>query len=207
MRHLNERERVARPRGGFMRRVNAALRRIRGGAREEDGVAAIEFALIFPFLLLLMVGSIEMFLMSMASRKMTRVASTVGDLVTQAKGSLSKSAIENYYNVARHIMGSFPEDNLALTIFTFTKDDPDAEPQLAWSHNLGSYTCKEGTPELSDDQTAAMEDGNDLVITYSCYKYTVKIGRLVFGNLQMTMKDDISLRPRQRMKLPCDDCS
>ncbi len=196
-----------RPSRGVMCLVNSALRRTRKGARDEKGAAAIEFTLVFPFLLMLLVGSIEMFMMSMASRKMTRVASTVGDLVTQAKGTLSKSAIDDYFKVAKYIMGKFGDQDLALSIFTFTKDDPNRPPRLAWRHDIGNYTCESQQPQLSADQLAAMEDGNDLVITYGCYKYKVKVGKLVFGNLQLTMKDDISLRPRQRMKLPCSDCS
>lgn len=198
---------AGRPRRGVLCRVNAAMRRIRRGAHDEDGVAAIEFALVFPFLAMLLVGSIEMFLMSMASRKMTRVASTVGDLVTQAKGALSKSTIQEYYKVAKHIMGKFDEQNLALSIITYTKDDKDSAPRVAWRQNLGGFTCKDQAPQLTADQLAAMDDGNDLVITFGCYRYKVRIGTLVFGNLQLTMKDDISLRPRQRMKLSCDDCS
>jgi Flp pilus assembly protein TadG len=182
-------------------------RHIGNRTRNEEGVAAIEFALVLPFLIMLLVGSIEMFLMSMASRKMTRVASTVGDLVTQAKGALSKSAIEDYYRVSKYIMGSFDTNNLALSIFTFTKDSRNSSPRLAWRQNLGSYTCQASVPSLTADQRAAMQDGNDLVITFGCYRYQVKIGKLVFGNLHLTMRDDISLRPRQRMKLPCNDCS
>ena len=200
--------RLARtPSRGVMCLLNRALHRTRKGACDEKGAAAIEFTLVFPFLLMLLVGSIEMFMMSMASRKMTRVASTVGDLVTQAKGTLSKSTIDDYFKVAKFIMGKFGDDRLALSIFTFTKDDPNRPPRLAWRHDIGNYICKSSQPQLTADQLAAMRDGNDLVITYGCYKYKVRIGELVFGNLQMTMKDDITLRPRQRMKLPCSDCS
>lgn len=197
---------AARPNSSFIGLVNRALQHVRGRARNDEGVAAIEFVLIFPILLILMLGSIEMFLMSMASRKMTRVASTVGDLVTQAKGTLTKEDIKGYYKVAKHIMGNFPEENLALKIYTFTKEEKTAPPTMAWNIKLGSYDCKEQVPQLSEDQKEAMQDGNDLVITYACYKYKVRIGSLVFGNLETFMRDEISLRPRQRMKLSCDDC-
>ena len=180
---------------------------LRRGREAEEGVASIEFALLFPFMIILMLGSVEVFLMSMASRKMTRVTNTVGDLITQSKGTLTKSTIESYYKAAKHIMGKFPTSDLALSIYTFKMDTKTHQPKLDWKHHLGGYQCKSSTPSLTADQINSMRDGNDLVLTYGCYRYSVRIGRIVFGNMQLKMEDEISLRPRQRMRVPCSDCS
>lgn len=204
--HMNRNARSHTGKRGLMRRITAAMRHARKGVHDDRGVAAIEFVLVMPILLILMLGSIEIFLMSMASRKMTRVASTVGDLVTQAKGTLTREIITDYYKVARYILGNFPEENLAISIYTFTRDPDTGNPKLSWKIHLGDYQCQEQEPTLTENQREAMNDGNDLVITYGCYRYQVRIGQIALGNLNLNMKDEVTLRPRQRMTLPCDDC-
>ncbi len=187
--------------------VSRLVRRLRHGRSAEEGTAAIEFAILLPVLLVLFLGSAEAFLMSMASRKLTRVTNTVGDLITQAKGTLNQQAINGYYAAARHIMGQFPTSRLALSVFTFTVDKRTKRPKLDWQYHRGSYRCRSRAPTLSSEQVASMRDGNDLVLTYGCYKYRVSLGRLVFSKLEMRIEEQISLRPRQRMRVPCSDCS
>lgn len=188
----------------WARRISARVRR---GYKADEGAASIEFVMVFPLLLILLMGSVEVFLMSMASRKMTRVTSTVGDLITQAKGTLTKSTINSYYQAAKHIMGKFPTSKLALSVYTFKMETKSKKPKLAWQHHMGGFKCKGSPPSLTQDQIASMKDGNDLVLTFGCYKYTVQIGRIVFGDLELKMEDEVSLRPRQRMRVPCSDCS
>lgn len=60
--------------------IIALLARLR---REQQGVAYLEFALAFPFMLLLFVGSIDVTRMVMLHQKMDKAVFTVGDLATQ----------------------------------------------------------------------------------------------------------------------------
>ena len=190
--------------GWLASRLDAHLRQ---RARDEQGVASVEFALVLPLLLILFLGASEMFLMSMASRKMTRVASTVGDLITQAREPLTVSDIEGYYAASTHIMGKLPTSNLALSVFTFKWNADTEQPELAWKEHLGGYVCKSNTPTLTPEQVAAMQDSNDLVITYGCYNYQIRIGSFVLGNKTLNMNDEIVLRPREQLHVPCKDCS
>jgi len=202
---VNENARLAQR--ALQRLLGRAQRRMLRRVRDDRAVASIEFAFILPFMLILLLGSAEMFLMSMASRKMTRVTNTVGDLIAQARGTLMKSDINGYYAAAKHIMGKFPTDRLALSVFTYTWDMRSRRVKLAWRHHLGSYTCQSKAPSLTREQRQAMQDGNDLVITYGCYRYTVQVGRFVLGNRTFNMTDEVTLRPRQRLRLQCANCS
>ncbi len=200
--HLPRRPATALARYGRRLRL-----RVYRNVRDERGVAGIEFALILPFLLILMLGASEMFLMSMATRKMTRVTDTVGDLITQADGTLKKSDIEGYFKAAKYIMGKFPASNLAVSVYTFKWDAKGRKPKLSWKHHLGGFVCKNDTPTLTVEQKASMQDGNDLVIAFGCYKYTVKIGSLVLGSKVINMTDEVALRPRGKPQVACSDCS
>lgn len=186
-------------------RLARMMRRLRHKAADEQGAAAIEMAFILPFLLVLLLGSVEMFLMSMASRKAARLTNTVGDLVAQAPGTLTKAAIADYYKAARHILGKLPKSNMGLTIYVYEKDSR-GRPRLRWRHHLGSTSCQSKPPTLNATQKAAMQDGNDLVLTFGCYRYPIQIGKMVFGNRTFTLNSQVILRPRQQLTLACKDC-
>jgi len=71
----------------------AAGRRL---ARARDGIAAVEFALVFPVMALLFMGSFEVTSMLMADLKLTTAADTAADLV----GQLAYNATTNSANWA-----------------------------------------------------------------------------------------------------------
>ncbi len=191
------------------RHVVSRLARMARGLRrkvaDEQGAAAIEMAIILPFLLILLLGSVEMFLMSMASRKAARVTNTVGDLVAQAPGKLTKTAIAKYYKAAQYILGKLPKENLGLTIYVYGKNSK-GKLHLRWKHHLGNASCQSKPPKLNASHKAAMQDGNDLVFTFGCYRYPVQIGKMVFGNHTFTLNSQVVLRPRQQLTLACKDC-
>ncbi len=63
--------------------------------RDARGVSAVEFALIAPVMITLLLGSVELSDVMIADRKATSVASTTADLVAQAiqKSTIVKSTI------------------------------------------------------------------------------------------------------------------
>jgi len=77
--------------------------------RNEQGVAAIEFAVISPILVLLFFGAVELSNLLIADSKMRNVAASTADLLTQkANGEVSESDL-NIANIsAREIMRPLP---------------------------------------------------------------------------------------------------
>ena len=63
-------------------RVACAIERFR---TEIRGVAALEFAIIAPILILMLVGTLEISLAIAVNRKVSRISSTVADLITQSQ--------------------------------------------------------------------------------------------------------------------------
>lgn len=61
--------------------------------KNSEGVAAVEFALIAPVLLLLFIGTIEVSLMIAVDRKIGRTSSAIADLIAQ--GSFTDANSEN----------------------------------------------------------------------------------------------------------------
>lgn len=79
--------------------------------KDSEGVAAVEFALIAPILLLLFVGTIEISLMVAIDRKISRTSSAIADLVAQGgfDNANSEAEIRAIFGMTDRIM--YPYSN------------------------------------------------------------------------------------------------
>lgn len=89
--------------------------------RQQNGVAAVEFALILPVLTLLLFGAIELSNLLIADSKLRNVAASVSDLLTQKSNGIVSEADLNVANIAAaQIMTPLPVNGrLAILITTY----------------------------------------------------------------------------------------
>ena len=83
--------------------------------RDERGVAAVEFALILPVLVLLYVGVVDITYAVTANRKVTQVTSAVADLTAQAF-EVDNQDVQNIFRAANDIMRPYPTAGLQVAI-------------------------------------------------------------------------------------------
>ena len=95
--------------------IRSIARRIRS---EQDGVAAVEFALILPLMLTLYIGTAEISNTLMASRKETLVARTLSDLVAQQQSgvTITDADLDSIFSAATAIMAPFDGSILKMTL-------------------------------------------------------------------------------------------
>lgn len=169
-------------------------------ARAETGIAAIEMAFIFPVMLLLYFGLVDVTYLMSANRRVTLAASTLGDLVTQSSETITKADLNGIYAAVTPIMDPFPASAVKIQIFAYKKNGTGAI--LSWSNSKnGSCGAAPSTTGLAN----LMTDGNDLVVSRVCVDYEAITG-MVFGADSFTLKDEVILRPRQSTALACTDC-
>ncbi|RYE08927.1 MAG: pilus assembly protein [Hyphomicrobiales bacterium] len=110
--------------------------------REERAVAAVEFALITPFLLTMYLGSIEAAALFTADKRVNSVSATVGDLVSQwdadedtckAVGcKLPTAELTDYLAASSLIMMPYSTTNLRIVI-SLVKVKANGDTQVLWS--------------------------------------------------------------------------
>lgn len=106
-------------------------------ARSRRGVSAVEFALLLPPMLLLYAGSIELSEALSVDRKVNRLASTVGDLVTQ-RSEVKTTDLTEFFSAAQAIMQPYSTTPVRILVMAVnivdTKDPPLATSQtVAWA--------------------------------------------------------------------------
>jgi len=150
------------------RRIRRALVKLR---RATDGIAAVEFALLLPLMLLLYIGSTETMQSVIAARKAYIVARTVSDLVAQTtvtavNTGMTDTVMGGIFNGAAAMMLPFPvgSSSLSMTVSavsfeTITTAPGSASPPVSaaadvWVPNQ-SATAATFTPTTTNPGYAA----------------------------------------------------
>jgi Flp pilus assembly protein TadG len=165
--------------------------RLRRFARDDNGVSALEFAMLLPLMVTLYLGGVEVSQAVSADRKNTLVAHTVGDLVAQSS-DVTTSDVTNILNAASSVAYPFPAANLQVTVSSVCIDSTGTRATIGWSQTLGG-TARSGTV-TSSIPSALMVASTSLIWGEATYLYRPTIGWTITGTL--SLYDKIYLRPR-----------
>ncbi len=167
------------------------------------GMAAIEMAFIFPVMLVLYFGLVDITNLLSANRRVTLTSSTIADLVTQAAGTVTDADLEGFFNAASPIMDPFPAAAIGLELFAYELDS-EGNADQTWEKRNGGNNCG-ATPTATTEMIALMQAGTGLVVARVCYTWQPLAG-YVIGSDPVTVEDKMILRPRQSANIECSDC-
>ena len=163
---------------------------------DNNAVAAVEFALIAPILILLFIGTVEISLAISINRKVARISSAVADLVTQSP-QLTANEVNQIIQIAEKIM--YPYDNqvnITLTGIEIAGGNATSK----WVCN-GSGCISGGSPQ--NVPAAIRKDGSFLVSSVVSTNHEPIVGFFNYSNGGLTdtgttwqMQEEMFLRPR-----------
>jgi TadE-like protein len=183
------------------RRAGELQRQTSKLAADIRGVAAIEMAIIFPVMIILYVGLVDITNLLMINRRVTLTTSTLADLVTQTDETITMSDIDGVFESARAIFEPMSVDGISLNLWAFRMED--GSPTLQWQYTNG-VSCGT-TPTGNAEMETLMEEGNDIIVGRVCYYQDAILGSL-FSTGTFELEDELMLRPRQSTTLNCTDC-
>jgi len=153
--------------------------------RAERGVAAIEFALILPFMLVVYIGSMEASTLISMDRKVQSVAGTIGDLVARADKNLTNTQIQDYFRAASGIMTPYAPDPV-LQVVTAVNVDGNGRATVAWSRQYQNGIYSAITPHAANNpyplpaEMIAISKGRTVIVGEATYAFTPLFG-MVFN--------------------------
>ena len=171
---------------------------------DVHGVAAIEMAFIFPVMLIIYFGLVDVTNLLSANRRVTLTSSTIADLVTQASGTVTSADLDGFFNAAAPIMDPFSADQMGLELFAYELDSDD-NPQLMWEKRNGGTSCG-ASPAATSEMISLMQAGTGLILARVCYTWEPIAGKVI-GSEPVTVEDQMVLRPRQSSSIECSDCA
>jgi Flp pilus assembly protein TadG len=170
-------------------RAAALMRAFR---RDEKAVSALEFALLLPLMITVYLASFDISLVITADRRVTSIASSIGDLVGQAT-QINTDEMNDIFEAATAIIQ--PMDAAALSIVvTSVVADEDGETTVAWSqaHN-GSGETPGATFSLPNGIIQPLES---VIVASVSYSYSSPLAQFLDGE-QWNLDEVFYLRPRR----------
>jgi Flp pilus assembly protein TadG len=172
--------------------------------KSEDGVAAIEISFIFPFLIFLYFGLIDVTGLISYNRKITSATSLTSDLIAQERSSILKSRINDIFNATSMIMAPTSMTNVRIEVYGYR--NVANVITLIWKTDNGQGPACAAAISTST-MLPLMAAGNDVVVTRTCMNYTPYIatflGKTVIGKTSFGVNSSISVRPRNSTTLNC----
>ena len=176
----------------------------KGLIRQDKGAAAIEFAFIMPFMLLLYFGLVDVTGLISTNRRIVSASATMADLIGQQKTSILASTIADQYNAVYVIMQPVPSSNVRVEVFDYRSVNGSITQIWKTNNNNGS-SC--GAAPSTTNMANLMTAGNDVIIARTCATYTPAItsfmGTTILGNTSFNLTQAISVRPRSSLTLNC----
>ncbi|PDS80935.1 TadE/TadG family type IV pilus assembly protein [Rhizobium sp. L43] len=175
--------------------------------RDRKGAGAIEFAILFPVLVMLYIGAFEITVGLSVSKRVTRAAGSIADLVTQQQ-SVTKSALAQMPSVATAIFVPYNATSLTLKITGITVD-AGANAKVLWSwaqDGTAPYAKNTAVSDVPSDMKTA---NSFLVRTELSIPYTMFLFAPNFmpdGMRTITISRSYFYRQRQGDSIPCGDC-
>lgn len=162
---------------------------------DKRGIAATEFALMLPIMLVLFVGVAEVGRAISISRKVTITSRTITDLVTQYS-ALSTTDMTNLLNASAQVMTPYPASNVTVIVSEITTNS-SKQATVDWSAAYNGTAYSRG-------QSVTLPNGigaaNITIIWGQVqYRYTPIIGDKIIGTT--VLKDQIFLNSRLCTKI------
>lgn len=186
--------------------LSAFLQR-RGSAR---GVAAIEFAIVAPLLITLVLGTFNLTQLVAVKRKVAAATELAADLVTRHDTEIASSSIDDYFVAVELALKPMDASNMHIDLYNFYRDSGTIKTRWKRSSPNGT-ACTAQAPTTSDPVGELTDDGKDVVVAVLCMPFTALgdtfPGMQFFGGINLEKK--VVMRPRQSLTLICtpDPCT
>lgn len=187
--------------------------------RDRRGVAAIEFAFVAPILFALYFLTAEIGQAIDTNKKVSRVASMVGDLVAQ-QPSVTASELDAIMKIGGALLKPYSRSNADVGVVAIqVSNDTAPVARVAWSRRLVGGTGRKGvaagTVVTVPDKLlvkgsfyvlATAELGYRPIITWS-QQGRESLGLMAMAGFDnMRMEERFYLRPRMSSAITCDTC-
>ena len=158
---------------------------------DRSGIAATEFAVIVPVMLVMFFGTLEFSSGVAVDRKVILMARTLSDLTSQSL-SVSNTDLTNFFAASTGIMSPYSSTPTNSTITELWVDPSTLKARVQWSQG----TAPRATSSTVTIPAALAVGGTYLIFSEVSYLYKPTIG-YVMAKAGVNLSDVAYTRPRQ----------
>lgn len=174
-----------------LRRNSARLR------SNSEGVAAVEFGLLAPVLLVMLLGTVEVSRAISIDRKFGMVTSTIADLVAREK-TLTSTDVQAMYQIVDHLMKPWDSSTLKLSIIPVKASPTNKNDTRVYAATTNRPTLN-GAPIKSKCSTYTLatdmlSTSTSVIVVETSYNFTPMFIGSIIGSSTWTDKSVLSPR-------------
>ena len=165
---------------------------------DRRGIAAIEFAMIVPIMLVMFFGTVEFSSGVAVDRKVTLMARTLSDLTSQSI-SVADTDVSNFFAASSAIMTPYSTpsyDPTNAVISELYVDPVTLKARVQWSKAYHSGVVRTVGSTVTTLPSALAVGGTYLIFSEVSYSYVPAVG-YVMAKAGITLSDVAYTRPRQ----------
>ena len=167
-------------------------RGLKGAKRNEDGVSAMEFALIAPFMILLYFGGVELSLLMQADRRVTTATSTMGD-ITARSTIVRNGDMNDIFGSTRVALQPLDSNKARLRISSLVADNAGTVT-VDWGDGQNTSPRSPGS-SVDGLPAGVVPPGGSVIMAEIEFDYESELGYFLQG--QRTLNETFYLRPRR----------
>lgn len=147
------------------------------------GNVAVEFALVVPILLLLMLGSVEMARFVLLHQKLDRAATTISDLVARAE-TIDQSELDDIFTAAGEVAAPFDLAGRGVVIVSSITNPDGNGATIAWQRNGGGGLSATSHTGTEGDDASLLEgfevrEGETVIISEVFFDFEPFLSELI----------------------------
>ncbi len=154
---------------------------LRRFARDREGVSAVEFAIVLPFMITLYLGGVEVGDGLAVQFKSTLAARTVADLASQYV-SIDNATISSILGASSAVVAPYSASNMVVTVSEVTTDG-SGQGTITWSDSLNGTAHAQGQSVTLP--TALQTPNISLIWGEVTYPYTPHMGYVLTGTINI----------------------
>jgi Flp pilus assembly protein TadG len=166
---------------GYILDLRRSLRRFAG---HRDGVSAVEFAIILPFMLTLYLGGSEAGDGLAIQFKATLAARTVADLASQYQ-SIDAPTMSQILGAASTVVTPYAANNMAVTVSELQITQGNSSATVQWSCALNGTARAKNSSFALPVALQSLPTGTNVLLGEVTYPYTPSMGYVITGTIDI----------------------
>lgn len=171
-------------------RLHQSVARLR---QNEDGLAAIEFAILAPLLISMYFGLAEVASAVAVNRSVSHATNVAGDLAAQTS-NIDKTDLEDVLSATIRVMNIKNPSGATIQLDSWARDS-DGKNTLIGSAIMNSGAAALPDFDPADIDNSLMSENSGILVARIAYNYSPL--KLMYLKQDITMSDTFILKPRR----------
>jgi Flp pilus assembly protein TadG len=158
---------------------------VRGLIADIGGFAAVEFAMVVPVMIIMLLGSVEVSDALTVDQRVNIIASSISDVVART-ADITPNDLKDITHFGELLIGKYSPSELKTEIISLLPDPVTGAMKVDWSYNTsGSVPYPNGStyPGNWDGMTS---DNNSLIVVNTTFNYNSPIGQYIHGQIKLS---------------------